>query len=454
MASGSELRSGGAIGRRVLLFSALTILVAMLSAGMALTLMFERNVLHRVGQELEQRWTELARNFVVKPDGSPAIGGNLGDPRYAAPYGGSYWQVSRDGEAVLRSRSLWDFSVLRDGPAAGKAAPFESAGPEDSTLYAFADSVTLTVAGAPRRYELLVALDHAEIDELRHSFMRDAGPVLAAFAAILIAGAGLTWRFGLLPLRHLRRALGAVRDGTQARLAGAMPEEVLPLASDLNAMLARHDEMVARARDRAGALAHGLKTPLTILRNELETLEKKGDRARAAAMREQLDAIAAHVERELARARMHASGSVMGGSTAIRPVTERLVTLMRRMDLEDALSWQVEIAEDSFARMEADDFAEVLGNLLDNARKWAKSRVVIREETMAGRHMLSVRDDGPGVPPVVKAVMRERGVHFGKAQDQSTGLGLAIAVETLAAYGRTLDISDSAGGCEMRFALA
>lgn len=450
-ASGSELRSGGAIGRRVLAVVALTIIVALLAAGAALTLLFERNVLQRVAQELEHRWIELARQFAINDKGEPALAADLSDPRYLVPFGGSYWQVTRDGAPVLRSRSLWDVSLV---PGTDQLA--EIAGPEGTTLYAFSDAVSVDVAGKPAEFVLSVALDHAEVEELRQSFMRDSGLVLLAFGAVLIGGAALTWRYGLMPLKRLETALTAVRGGEAARLTGLMPQEVLPLAADLNAMLDRQEEQVKRARDRAGALAHGLKTPLTILRNELEALEAEGGHARAAAMRGQIDEIAAHVERELAKARMHAAAGATGTRILIRPILDRLIGLMRRMDVDGRITWQLNVPEDQPTDIEADDFAEIAGNLLDNARKFASASVVVSVEAEAGaKPVLVIADDGPGVPPDRLLAMRERGFSIGPDGSESSGLGLSIASDALAAHGRMLELSSAlqAAGCAARFPL-
>ncbi len=451
MASASELRSGGAIGRRVLAVGALTIMAALLAAGAALTLLFERNVLQRVAQELEHRWIELARQFVIDANGKPRLAAELSDPKYAIPFGGSYWQVSRDDAPVLRSRSLWDVSLS----SANKTLT-EISGPEGATLYAFSNNVSVDVAGKQTDFVLTVALDHAEVEELRQSFMRDSGLVLIAFGAVLIGGAVLTWRYGLLPLKRLETALTAVRSGEAARLSGLMPQEVLPLAVDLNAMLDRQEEQVKRARDRAGALAHGLKTPLTILRNELETLEAEGGHARAAAIRGQIDEIAAHVERELAKARMHAAGGATGTRILIHPILERLIGLMRRMDVDGRIDWRLDVPQEQPTDIEADDFAEIAGNLLDNARKFARGSVVVSvQQEQGARPVLVIADDGPGVPPERLYTMRERGFSIGPDGSESSGLGLSIASDALAAHGRMLELSSAphAPGCAARFPL-
>jgi signal transduction histidine kinase len=454
MESVSDLRPGGAIGRRVLLLGALTILVAVVAAGVVLTLLFERNLLRRVGIELEQRWVELASQFEIDPSGKPSVQAALNDPRYQTPFSGTYWQISLKGEPVLRSRSLWDENIeqLPNSVSNGRTLA-EVGGPEASTLYALSDSVILKLAGTEQRFDLLVAVDHAEVEALRQSFVRDTTIVLSVFAVLLLVGAWLTSRFGLMPLRQLRAALGAVREGKQPRLAGSLPEEVYPLAADLNEMLTRHDDLVRKARDRAGALAHGLKTPLTILRNEIESLQGVGDPARAQVMMEQVSAISAHVEREVARSRMHAAGTSIGVSTKVFPVIERLVKLMQRMDTEQSIIWERDIPLEASATMEADDFAEVAGNLLDNARKWARSKVSVTIEQRNGRPNLVIRDDGPGVPEDQQNAILERGVFLGGEGNMSSGLGLTIAADALASYGRSLAIDNAFPGCEVSFPL-
>lgn len=443
----------GSIRKRILTIVAVTIAVTLAAAGVALTVAFEHHILKRIAQELEVRSSELAKAFELDTDGTPQMSHDLLDARYQVPYGGAYWQVAEGGVQHLRSRSLWDqiLDTRTVKPQDKQAGAFEVEGPNKSELYVREREVTLDGSNGPRTFQLAVALDHADVSELRHAFTIDVAMILLLLALLLIGGAWLQMRFGLRPFNHLRASLTAVREGKTSRLDGALPEEIKPLADDLNMLLDRQDQLVRKARDRAGLLAHGLKTPLTILSSEIAHLEKSGQHASAAVLREQCEAVGAHIERELARARTHGAIDAVSMRTVVSPIVTRLVDLMSRIDNGPTIAWEVRIPEGVSAAMEADDFAEVTGNLLDNARKWARHHVTVEVHCIDGGKVLSVADDGPGMPEHLRMFVLQRGVHFGPDSHHSSGLGLAIVADTLAEYGRELTIADTEAGCTISF---
>ena len=448
--------SSGSIRRRILMIAAVTIAVTLAAAGVTLIHLFEQHVLRRIEQELEVRASELAKAFELDADGNPLINHDLADARYQVPYGGAYWQIAEGDVPHLRSRSLWDQILeTRAVKAHDKHnGAFEIEGPNKSELYVLEREVSLDGPNGQRTFHLAVALDHATISESRHAFTIDVARILILLALLLIGGAWLQLRFGLLPLTHLHAGLTAVREGQTSRLTGVLPEEIKPLADDLNRLLDRQDELVRKARDRAGLLAHGLKTPLTILSSEIARLEKAGQRANAAVLREQCDEISAHIERELARARTHGAVDAVSMRTVVLPIVERLVDLMSRIDSANNITWDVRIPEGVSAAMETDDFAEVVGNLLDNARKWARSRVTVQVHSVDGSMVLSVSDDGPGVPGHRRHLVMQRGVHFAPNSHHSSGLGLAIVADTLAEYGQEMTIADTETGCTISLKLS
>jgi signal transduction histidine kinase len=315
-------------------------------------------------------------------------------------------------------------------------------------------SVTHESGSGPRRFELRVALDHAEIDQLREAFTYDLAKVLALLAVLLVTGGFAQLYFGLKPFERLHFSLGLLRDGCVSRLEGDFPVEVAPLVADLNRLLDRHDNLIEKARARAGSLAHGLKTPMTILSGEVRRLEEGGQGEVAATLREQCETIHLHVERELAKARTHGAVRSSLAPTDVRGLVERLVDLMRKVDTQDRIRWKVDVPEGVTTAMEAGDFAEIVGNLLDNARKWECSavRVTYAPERDGGR--LSIADDGPGVDERLRGSLLDRGVHAANAPGGSTGIGLSIAMDTLEEYGFEITIDTQASGCCISFPLA
>jgi signal transduction histidine kinase len=264
---------------------------------------------------------------------------------------------------------------------------------------------------------------------------------------MLVCASYAQFRISMRPLRTLAAELDAIRGGRATRIAQRYPRELQPFVENLNRLLDRQDELVRKARDRAGSLAHGLKTPLTVLAGEVRRLEQRGLAEAAARIQEQLGAFRRHVDRELARARTSGASVARETHTDVEAVTNRLVRLMDRLPRGKELVWRAEIPEGLAVIMEPDDFAEVLGNLVDNARKWARSVVRIRAEQTSGGVIMTVEDDGPGFPPG----SLERGVSH-HDEPGSAGLGLAIARDVLAEYGAALAVGPGVP-CRVSFEL-
>lgn len=437
---------------RLVLLAAATILMTLSVAGVSLVLIFERHLERRVEQELETRLTELLAAFALQAD-EPVLKTALSDPRYDQPLSGAYWQVSDEHGPVRQSRSLWDQSLALQPAASASAAAYEIAWPNDATLYVKDQRVLLGNGGSPRIFRLAVALDHAEIATLRQSFTSDVAQALGIIGAVLLLGSFLQIQLGLRPLAHLRSRLAAMHAGRTTRLEGAFPAEVAPLAEDFNALLARQQEMLRKARERAGALAHGLKTPLTILAGEARRLDERGIACSAEALREQLGIMRTHVERELARARSHGSLTPSGLHTDAHHSASRLIDLVRRMPRGRDMQFENALPVRSSVPVDPDDFGEILGNLIDNGRKYARARVRISAGHIGGRAHIFVDDDGPGIAAQLREKMTLRGERAHGGTDGS-GLGLAIVSDLLADYGLTLILSESPlGGCRAGFAV-
>jgi len=237
---------------------------------------------------------------------------------------------------------------------------------------------------------------------------------------------------GLKPLELIRGRLEAVRAGAARRLEGNFPVEVQPLADEVNGLLAAQEQQLVKARRRAGDLAHGLKTPITILDSIARDLRRSGSDRVASDVEEQAAVLGLHVERELARARM-ATGH--GRAQApLKATLDRLTAAMKRLPGGAALIWDISGTAAETVPMEASDLTELLGNLLDNGRKWAKSRIVVSTRSDESELALIVEDDGPGVPADKLADIAEPGRRLDE-NPQGSGLGLAIVTDLADAYG-------------------
>ncbi len=419
---------------RVLAVACASIVATLAVAGVSLVLVFERQVLRYVEHDLGIRWTELAAAVGTAASEEVDPSAKLSDPRYQRPYGGAYWQVSENGKPLLRSRSLWDheLSPVRI-PTTSPTGPFEVQGPNGLWLYAVEQDVTLGSGTGQRTLSLAVALDQSQVVERRQAFSLDVVRILVPIAAVLVLFAWLQIWLGLRPLWQVGEQLNAVQTGQLRRMTRSFPREIASLVDSINDLLDRQETLVRKARDRAGALAHGLKTPLTILAGETRRLEQQGLREEASRVQEQLGSIRSHVDRELARSRTSGASVGCGAYTDVETTINRILKLMQHMPRGDLLRWETKIPPYLRINMDPNDFGEVMGNLLDNARKWAKATVEVQVTVSDGKAQVCVKDDGPGFSGRGGNVLPERGLP--ETNDPtSTGLGLSIVGDVLSEY--------------------
>jgi signal transduction histidine kinase len=254
---------------------------------------------------------------------------------------------------------------------------------------------------------------------------------VAGLSLLLWIAAAAQVRIGLKPLADLRADLARARRGVDGQLTGTYPTEVMPLVGDLNNLIGAQTGAVQRARARAGDLAHGLKTPLAVLDVEVRRLRERGEPDLADAISTELRAMTRVVERELARARIASGG--FAAAVPLAPSIERIVRAVRRLPRGADLDWRVQCPPELVVSMDPTDLDELLGNALDNARKWANGVVSITAR-VDGQVDLSIDDDGPGIPPEVRDRAVQRGVRLDEST-QGTGLGLAIMDDLMATYG-------------------
>jgi signal transduction histidine kinase len=438
---------------RFTLAAALTVICVLAIVWGLLNVVFENHIERLLEDDLRSRLLEIASVLTIDESGRPALENEPSDPRYQRPAGGAYWRIEEGGQTELRSVSLWDFDFQPEPRVhlspTGLAS--EKRGPNGSTVYLAERNVVLDGVGGPHNLRIAVALDTSEVERLRRSFGSQVTMTLGVIAIVLSLGTWIQSSFGLRPLNNIREQLARVHRGADARMQGRYPSEIAPLVEDLNKLLGRHEDLIRRARERAGDLAHGLKTPLTIMRIEARNAEQRGDIRLAATLNEQIDVMNRHVERELKRARMAGASAGGGALVDARDTVHRLIRIMQRMPDGERLEWRNDLPGGALLRIDPDDFGEIAGNLLDNARKHARSKVRIWVDAEGGERRICFDDDGPGIP----AADRERIVARGERaapESEGSGLGLSIVIETLSGYGLSLQIDDSPwGGCRAAF---
>jgi signal transduction histidine kinase len=273
-------------------------------------------------------------------------------------------------------------------------------------------------------------------------------------AAALVAGGLFGVRKAVAPLGSLRASLSSVREGRSQRIDGDYPTEVQPLVNDLNGLLEDRERAIARALTTAGDLAHGLKTPLAVLAHEAEQAGAAGHHDLATTLLQQVERMQRLIDYHLARARATASaGAAPGLRCAVLPSVEGLVRTMRRLYAGRDLVIDADVSPAHEIRGRREDLDEMLGNLLDNACKWARARVAVSSSIDDARLVISVDDDGPGLDPSLRAQVLQRGVRADQRVGGS-GLGLAIVSDLAELYGGSVTLETSPrGGTRARLQL-
>lgn len=286
------------------------------------------------------------------------------------------------------------------------------------------------------------------VESRRRTYVRGG-----AFAIVAMAAGLWLVRGGLKSLRELRGRLGEVREGRLPRVEGEYPNEVQPLVNDLNGLLEQRELQVARAQAKAGDLAHGLKTPLALLAQEAERAEASGQLEIAASIAEQVERMRRQIDYHLANARAAASGSVAGSVSRVRVSVEGIVRALQKLHAGRQIEFAVEVDPEHAARVERLDLDEMLGNLLENASHWARTRVVISSSLRSGSIAIDVDDDGPGLGTAMREAVLRRGVRADQAAAGS-GLGLAIVRDLAELYRGSISLDDSRlGGLRARLEL-
>jgi signal transduction histidine kinase len=443
--------NSGSLKLRLILAGTLSILAALGLAGIGLTLLFERHVERRVSSELGVYLNQLVSGLDRGADDALAMPRALLDPRFEQPLSGLYWQVQAAGK-TLRSRSLWDsnLGLPADDLADGAVHQHRITGPDGAELLVVERSVTLPARLGAGAVRAAVGVESAEITAATRAFASDLLPYLALLAIFLIAAAYAQVVVGLRPLVAVRTRLAAIRAGSSHRVGQDFPDEIRPLAAEVDALLEAREDQIVRARARAADLAHGFKTPLQVLSGDAKRLRDKGEVDIAAAIEEVAGTMQRHVDREIARARSAATGG--DGRAGVADVVNRVLAVIVRTPAGARLEWSTEALDDLSARIDPDDLAEAVGNLIENAARHARSRVTVEARRAGDRIVVSVSDDGPGIPMERREDVMARGVRLDRAGD-GAGLGLSIVRDIADAWGGQFEIEGEARGLRANLTL-
>ncbi|MGX8009979.1 sensor histidine kinase [Mesorhizobium sp. ORM8.1] len=442
---------GNSIRLRLWSAATISILIALAIAGVGLRYLFELNVERRIVSELTVDLNELIGATSFATDGRLSVAPGLTDPRFANPLSGHYWQVEDlASHTLVRSRSLWDATlVFPDQGTTGELRKIEELkGPGGELTIA----VERTITDADgRSFRAIVAEDHHSVEVSVREYVRDLVPALIMLAAALMAAFFVQITVGLAPLENLRVAVRNVIAQRTARLDVAAPSEVQPLAEEINRLLEAQEKALARARSRATDLAHGLKTPLQVLSADIRALRKKGETELADEIEKSAGAIRRHVERELARARL-APGVSSKASCRVKEAAAGVIAVVKRTPGGKQLAFVIDVEDDFMAPIDEGDLSEILGNLVENAARFARSSVHISAFATVGEVSIAVADDGPGIPDADRESALSRGVQL-DSKGGSSGLGLAIVTDIVEAYGGRLTMANADPGLVVTIAL-
>lgn len=449
----------GSISRRMLIAAAVWSAVVLLAAGWSLQAFYRAETDNQLDLQLDETLVSIATSVsseagFVRFDDTKLPS----DERFGRALSGRYWAVldlDRSGEVVDRRESLSfaneDLTLALDVRKRAIAEPgvvmhLDASGPDGRQTRIGVQAVTFPDRANP--LILSAGIDRTAADASVNSFALRLAVALGVLAIGLIGGIVLMIRYGLRPLHTIQNNLGDVRAGRRDNLDGEYPAELTPLVTEINTLITHNRKVVERARTHVGNLAHALKTPLAVLKNEAKGSDKLSE-----LVRRQTEAMNSNVTHYLKRAQAAAQAEVLGARTDVREPVEGIARMLERLHRDKGLAIDVDVEPNAIFRGERGDFDELIGNLLENAAKWCKSRINVRVTRNDDGLQVTVDDDGPGLPPEHRAKALERG----KRLDESapgTGLGLSIVTELADIYGGRLHLEDSPiGGLRARLEL-
>ncbi|MGR6834205.1 ATP-binding protein [Aliivibrio wodanis] len=422
---------------RLLLAAAFWLSAMIFAAGIGIPKLVNDYLVQDVKSQLLLSMDEITANIEVNNKGNLIMPSRLSDPRFSQPYSGLYWTASTKGDE-LRSRSLWDKKLTFKEDSLSIKPKVKGANNEE--LIYIQKNIYLPEIKQP--ITITVGLDEDPLEKTLHQLTGQLWIILGLLFSGVLFLIGIQVSWSLRPLAKMQSELVMLRKGEQQALGQHYPQEIAPLVSDLNALLFHYQELLERARHHAGNLSHSLKTPLSVLKNELEYLSVE-DKNRLSAPIAQLQA---HIDYHLSRARMAGSMNILSVATSPservdaismafdKVYAEREVILINELDSEDHIS------------VDKTDLDEMLGNLLENGYKWAHSMIRVHsKEVEANQIRIMIEDDGEGIPESEFEQVIKRGIRLDETTP-GTGLGLNIVSEMAHSYRGSLELSKSVMG--------
>ncbi|OYY14798.1 MAG: histidine kinase [Sphingomonadales bacterium 35-56-22] len=431
----------------MILTAAAWITILLIGGGAALDRVLVNSVEQNFDNQLEYVLTAMIASAEIGPDGEIRMNRPLGDQRFLEPNSGLYWQITGKGAMPFPSRSLWDRALSAPANHNDQAVHFRNSNEFNDEPLRIAERA-IKLPDSDIAWTFMVAQSRDSLDrqiiELRSVLVTSF--LLLGLGLIILAA--LQTFYGLWPLRAVRKAIAQMRSGRESRVTDALPDEVMPMVNELNALLDHNEKQAEESRRHAGNLAHALKTPLTVIMNSATA--QSPDLAdtiirEATTMRRQVDHHLARARAVGRRGHSHSRAQIWDSLESVERAVSRLYAHVR-LDM----AGDKEIS----ARVERQDLDEMLGNLIENAAKYGGGSVFVTVEDAGDFVEMLIEDDGKGIPEAERERLFDRGARLDTGKP-GTGLGLAIVRDVVEIYGGTvgLEESEDLGGLLVRLRL-
>lgn len=425
---------------RIIALSGVWLIIALVFTGLMLIRDHRDHTAEHIDAHIQMHLEELFAASQFTDDGQFRLVFQPSDPRYREPFSGWYWEVRQAGQTLKHSPSLRGKSLaLKDWQPTGEVVIREVPGLNQEVL-----RTHLVQLKIDPNWDPLVFISTAPIDDIKEDVIDYTNHILFNFTALgigLMLAVVLQVRVALKPLKAISTRISEIRAGKDTKLPVEQLEDVQPLVDELNNLLDHNAVLVKRARNQLGDLAHSVKNPLAVIKNAAHDLEEEQRKL----ILQQADDIGKSIDHYLSRARTYGTEKVLGSRSSIKTATEDLVYAMQRIYQDRNLVFDLSRLMGCWFKGEEQDLEEMLGNLIDNASKWANSRVQVSCSTTGGRLGILVDDDGPGIDKAEFGNVMRRGHKLDESKP-GHGQGLGIVKDIAALYGGSLTLARSSLG--------
>lgn len=428
------------LSSRIIASSGMWVLTALIISALMLVYYYRDHVAQHYDAHVNMHLEELTSASGFNSEGAFSLKFLPSDPRYDILNSGWYWDVRQSGVSLAQSPSLggYMFDISHIEPTSSKVV-YEMRGPALNPL-----RMHILKREQAGDLEPLVFLTSAPTTDYTDDVVNYSDHVFFSFVLLgigLLIPVVLQVRIAVKPLSAIGKEIAGIRDGKKFKLSRDYPTDVQPLVDELNNLLDHNIVLLKRARNQLGDFAHSVKNPLTVINNEAQNMQSP----KRELILKQTNDISENINHCLSRARTFGAANILGARSEVRKAVEDLVFTMQRLNHDRNLEYDTSRLEDCTFRGEAQDLEEMLGNLIDNACKWARSRIEISCEIKDGRLLVTVADDGPGIPIEEIEKVKRRGYKLDESKP-GHGQGLGIVDDITSLYGGSMSLTTSVLG--------